>query len=106
MAVTSSEAWPIHLDSMLSGTPAEIIRRHATTATVSFTIPSTGLARIERCPGVERIETRDTRAIVIGRPTMVAHVCAALVASGPPPEDLRITQPNLEDAVLAIEGAA
>ncbi len=37
---------------------------------------------------------------------MVAHVCAALVANGQTAQtDLRITQPNLEDAVVAIEGA-
>ena len=33
---------------------------------------------------------------------MIPHVCAALVELNPPPRDLRIEQPTLEDAVLAL----
>ena len=88
-----------------AGTPAEIIASHATTATVSFT-NGPSHERLERCPGVRRVHRDGASVTVTGEPTMVAHVCAALVAddrSAPP--DLRITQPSLEDAVVAIEGA-
>lgn len=88
-----------------TGTPEEIIARHAESASVSFT-PLRDVPGLERCPGVRHISTIDGRVHIEGAPDMVAYVCAELVQGGPPPTDLRIVQPNLEDAVLAIEGAA
>ena len=84
------------------GTPHQIIAAHAESASISFT-PSGPTAGLERCPGVRHIGTVDGRVVIEGAPDMVAHVCAELVREGPPPPDLRITQPNLEDAVLALE---
>ena len=88
------------------GTPAAIIASHPTTATVSFTATGSGGPHLDRCPGVSAVHRDGTTVTVTGAPNMVAHVCAALVADDqPPPPDLRITQPNLGDAVVAIEGA-
>lgn len=89
-----------------TGTPAEIIASQPTTATVSFTSTDTNLTTLQRCPGVTTVHRDADTVTVAGAPTMVAYVCAALVADGPrPPADLRITQPRLEDAMVAIEGA-
>ena len=84
------------------GTPTRIIADHAEAASVTFTAdrPTPSL---ERCPGVRRVTETGDRVRVEGTPDMVAHVCAELVRNGAPPADLRIVQPNLEDAVLAIE---
>ena len=84
------------------GTPEQIIADHAESASVSFT-PNRETPGIERCPGVRHISSLDGRTLIEGSPDMVAYVCAELVRQGPPPTDLRIVQPNLEDAVLAIE---
>lgn len=88
-----------------TGTPDEIIASEPTTATVSFSWPETQTGRLERCPGVESIHSHGGHTSVIGQPSMVGYVCAALIEAGPPPPDLRITLPTLEDAVVAIEGA-
>jgi ABC-2 type transport system ATP-binding protein len=89
-----------------AGTPAGIIASHPTTSTVSFTSTDTDLTALERCPGVTTVHRYADTVTVTGAPTMVAHVCAALVDNGQrPPADLRITQPRLEDAIVAIEGA-
>lgn len=84
------------------GTPTEIIAAHARCASVTFT-PERPTPGLERCPGVRHIDARGDQVCVEGTPDMVAYVCAELTRDGAPPTDLRITQPNLEDAVLAIE---
>lgn len=88
-----------------TGTPDEIIASQPTTATVSFSWPETQAGRLKRCPGVESIRSHDGHTTVIGQPAMVGYVCAVLTEQGPPPPDLRITHPTLEDAVIAIERA-
>jgi ABC-2 type transport system ATP-binding protein len=89
-----------------AGTPAEIIASQPTTASVTFTANGAALPQLDRLPGVSAVQREGDVVMVTGEPTIVAHVCAALVANGEPaPPDLRITQPNLEDAVVAIEGA-
>ena len=84
------------------GSPERIIADHADTATITFSEPGHSID-IERRPGVRHISHQHGRIVVEGAPEMVPHVCAALIEAGPPPSDLRINQPNLEDAVLAIE---
>ena len=84
------------------GTPQQIIADHAESASVSFT-PNRETSGLARCPGVRHIGTVGGLMEIEGTPEMVAYVCAELVREGPPPPDLRIVQPNLEDAVLAIE---
>ena len=90
-----------------AGTPAEIIASQPTTATVPSPPTATPTSSALRSlPGVTAVHRDGDTVTVTGEPTMVAHVCAVLVADGQPaPPDLRITQPSLEDAVVAIEGA-
>jgi ABC-2 type transport system ATP-binding protein len=87
-----------------TGTPADLITRHAHTTTVTFTPPApfdpTMLAAL---PGVERVEREGERIRVIGTNQLVAPVCAAVVGDdrlGPP--DLRVHHPDLEDALIAL----
>ena len=87
------------------GTPMEIIAAHATDATITFLEPDVPV-RLERCPGVRHVSTRANRVTVEGLPEMIPHVCAALVAEGEAPRELSINQPDLEDAVLAIQEGA
>jgi ABC-2 type transport system ATP-binding protein len=86
------------------GTPAELIGRHARTATVTFTAPArfdaTALAAL---PGVNVVERQGAQIRVIGTNQLIAPVCAALVGDdhlGPP--DLRVHHPDLEDALIAL----
>ena len=89
------------------GVPLDIVHAHAESARVSFTPPPGPPPSFDRCPGVLDVSPENGRIVVIGTPNMVAHVCAVLVADGAePPPDLRIYQPTLEDAVLAIERSA
>ena len=83
------------------GSPAAIVAEHADTAAVTFS--SNGQApELDRCPGVRAVTVERGRVRVEGAPSMIPHVCAALVELSPPPHDLRIEQPTLEDAVLAL----
>ncbi len=86
------------------GSPTEIIAAHGERATVSFSPLLGREVALDGCPGVRDVDRSNGRVVVTGAPTMIAHVCAALLADGDPPADLRIFQPTLEDAVLAIEG--
>lgn len=90
-----------------SGTPNEIICTHATTSHITYTehaspAPSVDWASVDGVVGVENI---DGRTRVSCSADSVTHACAALAHVGAQPHDLRISQPTLEDAVLAIEGA-
>lgn len=89
-----------------AGSPAEIIQDHATTASITFAESPGSEVALGRVPGLRTVTRQGDRVVLDGHPSMITHACAALVASGPPPADLRIHQPTLEDAVLAIEGAA
>lgn len=87
-------------------TPDAIIRAHATTARVTF--ESLDARLIETLRGVARVdEVRYSagHAEVIGAPEMVVDVCAALVGDAGARATVRVHQPSLEDAVVAI-GAA
>jgi ABC-2 type transport system ATP-binding protein len=87
-----------------TGSPAELIARHAHTTMVTFTPPAsfdpTALADL---PGVDRVERHGDRIRVIGTNQLVAPVCAAVLGEnnvGPP--DLRVHHPDLEDALIAL----
>lgn len=86
------------------GTPDSIVAAHADSATMSFSDPVHPI-RFDQLAGVRHITHSDGRLTIEGAPDMVAYVCAALIEHGPAPADLRINQPNLEDAILAIEGS-
>ncbi len=90
------------------GAPAELVDRHSHWATVSFGLPfddplaSPLLDELGRLDGVRRVERLGERVSVHGDRTIVAHVGAALVRSGPVPWDLSVEMPDLEDALLGL----
>jgi ABC-2 type transport system ATP-binding protein len=92
-----------------SGTPAELVNRHARRATVTFSMPGTppllldSLARLE---GVRDVGAASGQVTVDGDRRMIAHVGAALVRWGPVPADLNVHVPSLSDALLTLLGAA
>jgi ABC-2 type transport system ATP-binding protein len=88
-----------------SGTPAELIDRHARRATVRFTLPEAGtslLEQLRRTEGVQDVELSGTRVTLAGDRRMIAHVGAALVSWGPVPPDFGVHVPDLEDALLRL----
>jgi ABC-2 type transport system ATP-binding protein len=88
-----------------SGTPAELIDRHARRATVRFTLPEAGtslLEQLRRINGVQDVELSGSRVTMVGDRCMIAHVGAALVGWGPVPQDLGVHVPDLEDALLRL----
>lgn len=58
-----------------------------------------------RLPGVETVERRGTSVTVRGTGVALPLVAAGLVERGFVPQDLRVDQPQLEDAFLALVGA-
>ena len=87
-----------------AGTPDQIIDAHGDRSVIDFTPTGQTAASFDSCRGVRSIEVHDGRMVIEGSAQMVAYVCCALVADGPPPPDLRVHQPTLEDAILAIDG--
>lgn len=88
-----------------AGTPTEIIAAHGNASSIAFTPDGHDDDTFAGCPGVRSIERDGSRMVVRGDAAMAAHACAALVAHGPPPPDLRIHQASLEDAVVALEAS-
>src|SRR3954454_21519843 len=91
------------------GTPAELVARHAGSATVGFSFcPSTGvslataaLQDLNRLPGVQAVTHERGQIAVRGEREVIAQVGAWLVRRGTPvPADLRVDIPNLETALL------
>jgi ABC-2 type transport system ATP-binding protein len=88
-----------------SGTPAELIDRHARQATVRFSLPAEStslLHEISQVTGVQDMEQVGPRVTVLGDRRMIAHVGAAMVRCGQVPEDLSVHVPDLEDALLSL----
>jgi ABC-2 type transport system ATP-binding protein len=87
-----------------TGTPAELIARHARSTTVTFTPPvSFDPAALAGLPGVAAVERHGERIRVVGTNQLIAPVCAAVLGDdqlGPP--DLRVHHPDLEDALIAL----
>ena len=84
-----------------SGTPAQLVDRHAPWATVRFGWDGPppdwhGL------PGVREIARRGDSVEVHGDRAMVAHVCAELVHAGRVPADLTVEMPDLEAALVSL----
>jgi ABC-2 type transport system ATP-binding protein len=92
-----------------SGTPAELVARHANAATVQFSWPDPALALLEemRClDGVRRVQRREAQVTVEGDRAAIAHVGAVLVQHGTVPSDLNVHVPSLDDAMLQLLGGA
>jgi ABC-2 type transport system ATP-binding protein len=101
------------------GTPAELVARHASVATVTFRLPANGdledlLAELARLPGARDVHRERDQLVVHGRRETIAYVGAWLVERGSSiPDDLHVNVPDLEAALLALldddpikEGAA
>jgi ABC-2 type transport system ATP-binding protein len=87
-----------------TGTPAELIARHARSTTVTFTPPvSFDPTAVAALPGVDRVERHGERIRVSGTNQLIAPVCAAVLGDdGLGPADLRVHHPDLEDALIAL----
>ena len=87
-----------------SGTPAELIARHARATTVTFTPPVwLDPSSLRRLPGVDSLERHAESIRVIGTNQLIAPVCAAVLGDDQQgPSDLRVHHPTLEDALVAL----
>lgn len=91
-----------------SGTPRQLVDRHAPWATVRFGWTGTAEPDWAGLPGVRAVRRTATGVEVHGDRRAVAHVCAELVWQGRVPADLTVETPDLEAAVvdLLATGAA
>ncbi|WP_139981786.1 ABC transporter ATP-binding protein [Nocardioides litoris] len=91
-----------------TGTPAELVARHAGQVRVSFTLPAAvDVAGLAALPGVTGVERAGGTVTVSGRRTTVAHTGAWLVRRGDVPTDLDVQTASLEAALLhLLEDAA
>jgi ABC-2 type transport system ATP-binding protein len=96
-----------------AGAPADLLRRHASTAVIRFSMadpPAALLDQVRRLDGVQEVEQTGTRITVRGHRRIIAYVGAALVRWEPVPADLSVHVPSLEDALLGLldgeDGAA
>jgi ABC-2 type transport system ATP-binding protein len=95
-----------------AGTPAELVKRYARTATIRFALPALAtslpdqstalLDAIRQLDGVREIERNGVDVTVHGDRRIIAHVGASLVQHGMVPDDLGVHMPSLEDAVLTL----
>jgi len=88
-----------------TGTPAELVDRHAATATVQFTLPDLSVALLDELghlDGVRRVERTGPRVSVQGDRRIIAQVGASLVRHALVPDDLDVRMPTLEDAVITL----
>jgi ABC-2 type transport system ATP-binding protein len=94
-----------------SGSPAELVDRHGASATIAFTLPADGEARIlpecfEGLPGVDEVLRRAGKVTIRGDRSAIAHVGATLVQAGWVPPDLSVQIPSLADALIELLGRA
>jgi ABC-2 type transport system ATP-binding protein len=90
-----------------AGAPADLVRRHASTAVIRFSMadpPAALLDQVRRLDGVQEVEQAGIRITVRGHRRIIAYVGAALVRWEPVPADLNVYVPSLEDALLGLLG--
>jgi len=88
-----------------SGTPADLVARHANVAMVHFTWPDPPSALLEEMSvldGVRAVKRSAGRITVEGSRATIAHVGAVLVRYGAVPADLDVQVPSLDDAMLTL----
>ncbi len=88
-----------------TGAPADLVDRHAGTATIRFSMPDVPaplLDQVRRLDGVQEVTRAGARITVRGARPVIAHVGAALVRWGTVPADLSVHVPSLEDALLGL----
>jgi ABC-2 type transport system ATP-binding protein len=96
-----------------TGTPAELVRRHANVAQVHFSWPDAParlldelLDELRGLDGVRDVHRSAARITVEGGRATIAHVGAALVRHRWVPDDLEVQVPSLDDAMLSLLGGA
>src|SRR6516162_5446238 len=88
-----------------AGAPADLVDRHASTATIRFSRPDPPavlLDQVRRLDGVREVERDGARITVRGHRRIIAYVGATLVHWEPVPADLSVHVPTLEDALLGL----
>jgi ABC-2 type transport system ATP-binding protein len=95
-----------------AGTPAELVKRYARTATMRFTLPAFAagqpgqpmalLDELRQLDGVRELARAGADVTVCGDRRIIAHVGASLVRHALLPDDLDVRMPNLEDAVITL----
>jgi ABC-2 type transport system ATP-binding protein len=88
-----------------AGAPADLVDRHAGTATIRFSMPDAPaplLDQVRRLDGVREVQRAGARVTVYGARPVIAHVGAVLVRWGSVPADLSVHVPSLEDALLGL----
>jgi ABC-2 type transport system ATP-binding protein len=88
-----------------AGTPADLVDRHARTATIRFSLQDPSAPRLDelrRLDGVQEVERAGARVTVHGSRPIIAHVGAVLVRWDTVPGDLSVHVPTLEDALLGL----
>jgi ABC-2 type transport system ATP-binding protein len=87
-----------------AGSPAELVDRHGSGATIRFTDPD-GPRRaraLRDVTGVRAVRCDADRVTVCGDRASIAHVGAALVRDGAVPGDLTVHVADLEDALVGL----
>lgn len=85
-------------------TPRALVAAHDPLERVVFTCAAEELDWLLSAPGARRVTRRGPRVVVEGEGALLAHVAARLVEHGIAPADLRVEEPSLEDAFLALTG--
>jgi ABC-2 type transport system ATP-binding protein len=88
-----------------TGAPADLVDRHASTATIRFSLPDPRaqlLDQVRRLDGVRDLQRDGGRITVIGHRRIIAYVGHILVRWEQVPADLNVYVPTLEDALLGL----
>jgi ABC-2 type transport system ATP-binding protein len=88
-----------------AGAPADLVERHASTATIRFSLPDPPpglLDQVGRLDGVREVERAGRQITVTGHRRVIAYVGHTLVRWESVPADLNVHVPNLEDALLGL----
>ena len=88
-----------------AGAPADLVRRHASTAVVRFSMadpPAALLDQVRRLDGVREVSRAEGQITVRGHRRIIAYVGAVLVRRESVPADLSVQVPSLEDALLGL----
>ena len=85
-------------------TPSGLVGRASEEVAVKFSAQEPDLSWLREVPGLRDIRRTGSAVEVVGNGPLLAYTAAALVAHGIAPADLRVEQPNLEDAYLKLTG--
>lgn len=83
-------------------TPAGLIASHGGGTRMRFAGHPDDVAWLTRVPGVRSARHDRTEIEVTGQSSMIVRIGAELVARGTVPDDVRVAQPSLEEALLTI----